>query len=64
MTLCIAAACRHEHQAAVVTCADWQITGPFIATEDYYKLRHYPNATIMISGELGAADEFASTCAR
>ncbi len=58
MTLCIAAACRHESHAAVVTCADWQITGPSTAAEDYYKLRHYPHATIMISGELGAADAF------
>jgi len=58
MTLCIAAACRHEGQAAVVTCADWQITGPSTAAEDYYKLRHYPHATVMISGELGAADSF------
>lgn len=58
MTLCIAAACRHDGQSAVVTCADWQITGPQLAAEDYYKLRHYPNATIMISGELAAADDF------
>lgn len=57
MTLCIAAACRHEGQSAIVTCADWQVSGTWIAWEDYYKLRHYPNATIMISGELGAADE-------
>ena len=58
MTLCIAAACWHEGQSAVVTCADWQITAPGFAAEDYYKLRHYPNATVMISGDLGAADEF------
>jgi hypothetical protein len=58
MTLCIAAACRHQGQSAVVTCADWQITGPVVAAEDYYKLRHYPNATIMISGELAAVDDF------
>ena len=58
MTLCIAAACRHEGQSAVVTCADWQITAPGFAAEDYYKLRHFPNATIMISGDLGAVDEF------
>ena len=57
MTLCIAAACRHEGQSAVVTCADWQITAPGFAAEDYYKLRHYPNATIMISGDLGAVDD-------
>jgi len=58
MTLCIAAACRHDGQSAVVTCADWQVTGPQLAADDYYKLRHYPNATIMISGELAAADDF------
>lgn len=58
MTLCIAASCRHDGQSAVVTCADWQITGPQLAAEDYYKLRHYPNATVMISGELAAADDF------
>jgi hypothetical protein len=58
MTLCIAAACCHDGQSAVVTCADWQITGPIIAAEDYYKLRHYHNTTIMISGELGAIDDF------
>jgi len=57
MTLCIAAVCRHEGQPAIVTCADWQVTGPSIAWEDYYKLRHYPNATIMISGGLGEADD-------
>lgn len=58
MTLCIAAACRHDGQSSVVTCADWQITGPQLAAEDYYKLRHYRNATVMISGELAAADDF------
>lgn len=61
MSIGIAAVCRHEEGFAIVLCADWQGTrGEFIKADDTYKIRTFPNAGLLIAGDVDAGAEFAA----
>jgi ATP-dependent protease HslVU (ClpYQ) peptidase subunit len=63
MTVGIAAVCKHGEEFAVVLCADWQGTrGDFVKASDTYKMRHFPDAAVLISGDVDAGAEFAAMC--
>ncbi len=63
VTVCIAAVCTFEDGPAVVICTDKQGTRGFVKADDTYKLKHFPNTTILISGDEAAANEFAAALA-
>jgi 20S proteasome alpha/beta subunit len=61
VTIGIAGICKHRRKNAIVLCSDWQGTREgFTKSTDTYKMRAAGKATILISGEVGHADEFVS----
>src|SRR5260370_33420617 len=63
MTVGIAAACKHEGKTGIVLCCDWQGTlGDFIRSDSTDKMRYIDWATVLLAGELTAADELVFEC--
>ena len=59
MTIGIAAICQHEGEQVVVFCSDWQGTRGFVKSDDVYKMEHFPNVPVLVSGDEGPSKELA-----
>jgi hypothetical protein len=63
MTVGIASACKHEGKTGIVLCCDWQGTlGDFIRSDSTDKMRYIDWATVLLAGELTAANELVFEC--
>jgi len=63
VTVCIAAACKHNETTAIALCCDWQGTkGSFIKSDDLDKIRWIGPASVLLAGTLTNADELVFEC--